>query len=29
MAFSWKEGQNTVRSMHHKSTAVDYWEGEP
>jgi uncharacterized cupin superfamily protein len=29
MAYSWKDGQSTVRSMHHKNTAVDYWEGEP
>jgi uncharacterized cupin superfamily protein len=29
MAFSWKDGLNTVRSMHKKSTTVDYWEAEP
>jgi uncharacterized cupin superfamily protein len=29
MAFSWKDGVNTVRSVHHKPTAVDCWEGEP
>jgi uncharacterized cupin superfamily protein len=29
MAYSWKDGQSTVRSMHDKNSAVDYWDGEP
>lgn len=29
LAFSARNRQHTVYSMHHKSTAVDYWEGEP
>ncbi len=29
MAFSWKDGQSTLRGIHHKSTSVDYWESEP
>jgi hypothetical protein len=28
MAFSSQGGQRTLRSMHHKGTAVDYWDGE-
>ena len=28
MAVSSQDGQSTLRSMHHKDTAVDYWEGE-
>ena len=28
MAFSSKDGQSTLRSMHHKGTGVDYWDGE-
>ena len=28
MAFSARDGQSTLRSMHHKGTGVDYWDGE-
>jgi uncharacterized cupin superfamily protein len=28
LAYSWKDGKSTVHSMHHKATAVDYWDGE-
>ena len=28
MAFSWKDGQNTVRSIHRKAESLDYWDGE-
>ena len=28
MSFSARDGQSTLRSIHHKDTAVDYWDGE-
>ena len=28
MAYSSKDGQTTLRSMHPRASAVDYWEGE-
>jgi uncharacterized cupin superfamily protein len=28
MAFSSQDGQSTLRSMHPRASAVDYWEGE-
>ena len=28
MAFSAGDGQSTLRSMYHKGTRVDYWNGE-
>ena len=29
LAYGARDGKHTVYSMHHKSTGVDYWEGEP
>ena len=29
MAFSWKDGQSSLRSVHHKASHVDYWDNEP
>jgi uncharacterized cupin superfamily protein len=28
MAFSSQDGKSTLRSMHHRASSVDYWEGE-